>query len=57
MEAVRTVGGGLVSQAGGRVANMELGVDPLLFLGRVEYEVVSSILPSDIIINHSKLWN
>ena len=55
METVRTVGGGLVSQAGGRVANVELGVDPLLLLSGVEYKVVSTILPSNININQTKL--
>ena len=55
VETVHTVGGGLVSQAGGRVANVELGVDPLLLLSGVEYKVVSTILPSNININQTKL--
>ena len=45
---VHTGGGHLISQASGRVANMELGVDPLLFLGGIEYKVVTTLLPSHI---------
>ena len=54
VETFHTVRGDLVSQAGGRVANMELCVDPLPFLGRVEYEVVTTVLPSHININNTK---
>ena len=43
---VHTGGGHLISQASGRVANMELGVDPLLFLGGIEDKVVTTVLPS-----------